>query len=129
MKLTEEQIKSNAAAVEAHLSGRPVQLAALNRDNPEWVDTVTPGWRFDAVSYRPKPEPRVRPWSKPDDVPGPVCWVRANGAVGAMVVGMTGAGMQCGADPEILTWKEIETAKTEYSTDRREWKKCEVTEP
>lgn len=131
--LTADQIQQNADAVKSHLENRPVEVRMrYNADDP-WNISACPQWEFALFIYRPKAESITRPWSNPDDVPGPVCWVRhstrSNGSTGMMVIGLDAEGVEGMvhyASVELLKWKDME--QWEYSTDRREWKPCEVTE-
>lgn len=135
MKLTPEQLRQYAAAMIAFADGKPIQLHGCN-GGPGWADLlphVNPDWDFHRVQYRPKPEPAVRPWSKPDDVPGPVCWIRSNldreydtYLIGRIVPGgvwtMNASGNQC------WEWERFDDGDMEYSIDRKTWHKCEVPE-
>lgn len=68
MKLTPEQLKQNAAAMIAFAEGKPIQIKL---HNGIWKDDDT--GNLDGIGdndeYRPKPEPKTRPWSKPDEFP------------------------------------------------------------
>jgi len=136
MKLTPEQLKQNAAAMIAFADGKKVQRTAQDDFTglSGWFDT-NPIWEFDRHLYRPKPEPKTRPWSKPEDVPGPVCWLRfANESWGdTMIIGVRPRGIYV-ANIDIkpgvyfMDWKYFVTDYTNYSTDRKTWLPCEVTE-
>lgn len=81
----------------------------------------------------PKPEPKTRPWSKPDDVPGPVCWVRTSasgGKVECLVVCISTTGISTLSRVEqFIPWSDAGKMETlEYSTDRKTWQPCTVTE-
>lgn len=135
MKFTPQQLRETADAIEAHKAGRPVQYQL---SDGSWMD-IDPRTPLDYRSfyynlgYRPKPEPKVRPWSKPEDVPGPVCWVRFTGGRGpALVVEICRTGFYAGAyigsaKGSFWNWVEI-NSEVEYSTDRVTWKPCTVTE-
>lgn len=126
MKLTPEQLRQNAAAMIAHAEGKPVQWR--EDDDAEWTDTEHPIWQCDDVSYRPKPEPKTRQWSKPDDVPGPVCWLRVvDDAAELMVVGMDELTINI-SQAGSYKWSKLHEEGFQYSTDRKTWHKCEVSE-
>lgn len=92
---------------------------------------------FRHRTTRPLPsEPKVRPWSKPEDVPLN-CWIRGSSKDGccAMVIGLCSFGLTvsgtynppCGERiVRFQSWDELKGK--EYSTDRRTWQKCEVQE-
>lgn len=136
-KLTPEQIQDNIHAVSAYLHGRVVQ--AKSRVCEDRWDAMPTRMCFDFVTllYRPAPTPVTRGWSKPEDVPGPVCWIRSEKDPDqmAMVVGMFGAGViltefEGNLRPGFFSWQELnEEPKAQYSTDCREWQPCTVTEP
>lgn len=67
--MTDEQLENNIAALRAAHAGKPIQCRQLNAISPEWVDLlVKPSFRMDVWKYRPKPEPKLRPWTR-DEVP------------------------------------------------------------
>jgi hypothetical protein len=77
---------------------------------------------------------RQEPWSKPEHVPGPVCWIRAAepGAVGygSLFVAFDKRGIYTrDNDPEdaFVPWAEIH--KYEHSLDRVTWLPCTVALP
>lgn len=117
----------------AFYNGKPIQCRCVGAHPRGWEDNITPLWFFDTHEYRPKPEPVTRPWSKPEDVPGPVCWVRNRALagnplpVGSLIVCVERWGVTFGANQTLAEWDVFETL--EYSTDRKTWRKCEVTEP
>lgn len=132
--MTTEQGLQNALAMLAFYNGKPVQFLNTQMVGTGWSDVFgTPFWCFDKYLYRPKPEPVTRPWSKPEDVPGPVCWVRNRALagnplpVGSLIVCVERWGVTLGANQTLAEWDVFETL--EYSTDRKTWRKCEVTEP
>lgn len=94
------------------------------------VDNTSFDW---SGNFRIKPEPKTRPWSKPEDVPGPVCYLRSIGFDGGWTM-ITGARK---STPEHLSGITIEgginmrwddLSDYEHSTDRAQWKPCTVTE-
>lgn len=126
--MTNEQLRQTGLAMIAHAEGKPVQIASIETDNWEtYGENEEPRWLVEKHRYRPKPEPVTRPWSKPDDVPGPVCWVRpfVNAVVCDLIVTISDKGfMRTG--PVFTTWDD--TADYEYSIDRRTWQPCTITE-
>lgn len=132
MNLTPQQLRQAADAIEAYQQGKPIQV---KRGDSEWMDLRGDGTSSLDVSlflYRPKPEPRVRPWQSPADVPGPVCWVRNRALsgnatpVGSLITCIERQGVVLGSNQTLAEWDVFETL--EYSTDRKAWFKCEVTE-
>lgn len=125
--MTNEQLKQNAAAMLSFANGKTVQI---NYGKQVWYDIPLgeePQWRFDTHNYRPKPEPVSRPWSKVEDVPGPVCWIRMPEntiRLEAMITAIYYTG--CQTEQGCFGWEDI--GRYEYSTDRKTWHKCEVTE-
>lgn len=126
MKLTEQQIADNAAAVAAHLNGNPIERISFEYPAYGYRPCNSPEWKFDQGAYRPAPEPEPpKPWDCADDVPGPVCWIREVGSGGAsLVCGVSEGGIWIvsrASDPQML-WCDI--SDWEYSTDRKTWKPC-----
>lgn len=133
--MTDERIKQTIAFLEARLHRKPGQYRPHIRSDEEWRDYPDSPYP-DAISidlsvyeYRAKPVLSVRPWSKPEDVPGPVCWVRFENSdrAEAIIISVDACGFRtlfCHSD-----WRE--SKQMEYSTTRRadDWHKCEVTEP
>ena len=124
MKLSIYQLKQNAAAMIAFADGKPIQFIAANSDR--WVDYLHTDMVPDLTNrpFRPKPQPVSRPWSKPEDVPGPVCWIRVPGSDRLYLVsqifteGMWFIGLGS------LAWHEL--TAYQYSTDRKTWHPCTV---
>lgn len=139
MTLTPEQLRQNAAAMLAFADGKPIESRSLGYT--KWHDQYGPLWQFEDTEYRPKPEPKVRPWSKPEDVPGPVCWVRMQRedhlrgdaeetSLEALVLAISTKGLTfITAIEQFLPWNLLPYRGLEYSTDRLNWRKCEVEEP
>jgi hypothetical protein len=88
--------------------------------------------------YRIKPEPVTRPWNKVSDIPGPVCYLRSTGYEEgwSMIIGARqdpvlnhGNGILLGGfRDEAVCVRWVELATHEYSTDRKTWHPCTVTE-
>lgn len=75
-------------------------------------------------------KPKVEYWSRPEHVPGPVCWVRKHGEypLEMMVVSVWDNGLAiCDSYGVIkLVWGKC--CDLEHSTDRINWKPCTVKE-
>lgn len=132
MNDTEKEIlKSNALAMLAHANGEAVELSCPDGDRPEWLISSNPLWKFDDFCYRPAPNPVTRLWSKPEDVPGPICWIRDQGqdGFGALVIGIDPSGVEAlfyEQKPTLVKWRCLRLR--EYSTDRKTWHPCTITE-
>ncbi len=130
MKLTPEQMKQNAAAIIAFADGKPTQMQTVH--SGAWTDWPIGDSNlagFMEWPCRPKPESKARPWSKPDDVPGPICWIRPKGEPwnSYLIHTMGGEGRPLEYGDGFKQQYPIST-DWEYSTDRKTWHKCEVTE-
>lgn len=68
-------------------------------------------------------KPTPLPWSKPEHVPGPVCWIKFKGSGSEFMVtsisesGIAGVGWS-------IFWNDIKDRVDSYSTDRVTWKPC-----
>lgn len=118
----EERIESNYAALQAHKAGKPVECIYLKNSSNQWEITPYPKWERD-FAYRLKPEPVQRPWASPDDVPGPVCWIRLrNDSCHWMITRVA---------QDVIHFAGSDYAYAlicchEYSTDRKTWHPCTV---
>lgn len=74
------------------------------------------------------PDVKTRPWSKPDDVPGPVCWLRTRLSKNNedMITHVDPSGLFKGNGNDSIFYEML--GLYEHSTDRKTWKPCEVTE-
>jgi len=126
MNYTPEQLRQIADAMQAHQLGKAVECKFP--DDPKWTDAI-PIWSLDeGCLYRPKPEPKVRAWSKRDDVPLN-CWLRPKhaGVFCGAVVGFYATGLRFISS----TVEEVDYSKIhhfEHSTDRKTWHPCVVEE-
>lgn len=124
MKLTPTQLRQTADAIEALKAGKRIQHQMITG---EWLDydndLYTMNFNGD-VGYRVKPEPVSCPWSKPEDVPGPVCWIRlrANLSAEMMVTAVCAMGVHAGG--ALLEWASLKDF--EYAAHRCEWQPCTV---
>lgn len=128
MKLTQEQLLQNAEAMIAFANGRPIEYIIRSKPEKEqtWCDWDSLEMELNAFRYRPKPAPKTRPWNCPDDVPGPVCWIRPCGEPHNVYLIVDVGG------PELRYGQEYQTpypidGKFEHSTDRKTWLPCVVT--
>lgn len=131
MNYTAEELDQFKAAILAHQDGNPVEYKFP--DDKNWNELDTPSWNLSqGVLYRPKPQPKRVPWSKPEHVPGPVCWLRWPDEPEniSMIVGMDADGVTSilGKDtPHFERWSSLRGQ--EYSTDRKTWHPCETEQP
>lgn len=126
----DELTLQTARAVIAHSEGKKIQVKYSGSD--QWDDWVIqefpePG---DGNNYRPKPQPKRVHWSKPEHVPGPVCWVRRRGQPACWLI-------TCVCDDAIYfgstkplqaLFRDLPRIIDEYSTDRINWHPCTVEE-
>lgn len=120
-------LKQNGLAMIALSEGKQVERAPYG-SNVWYLLFNTPEWNFDEFNYRPKPAPVSRLWSKPEDVPGPVCWLRYVGdnTNHWLVIGIGKPdGIQASITADI-SWEDV--GEYEYSIDRKVWSTCTVTE-
>lgn len=124
MNLTKEQIESNVDAFKAWMNGEPVEFQT--KIERQWELISDPTWYKD-YCYRRKPKPAVRKWNKPDDVPGPVCWLSPNGIASFGIIDfITPNGISVGGQNILREWCDLDDYS--YSTDRKTWRPCEVVE-
>ena len=122
---TSQQLKDYRDAIDAHLAGKPVEWSDKGE---KWFTAHDPTWQQHL--YRPKPEPKTRPWQSPEDVPGPICWLRFGcDDPEFLIVAIDEVGMSIlcyEPNGQDVAWSEIELG-AEYSTDRKTWHPCTVT--
>lgn len=87
MNLTPQQITDNASAVIAHLNGKRVKMRLLD-GSAGWMETDAPGWKFNLLEYRPKPEPRTRPWTSSEVPIGKIIRAKSNSNDRMMLCGV-----------------------------------------
>jgi hypothetical protein len=124
--MTPQKAQELLPIITAFAEGKQIEIK-FNRPGSEWVPDDSPSWQPD-FDYRIKPEPKTRPWSKPEDVPGPVCWISGDGIIGLLIVSFHSDGGGLAAGRNEYTWEDIEARKLKYSTDRKTWSPCTVTE-
>jgi hypothetical protein len=123
---TPQQLRDTADAMEAFERGEPVECRHPALRDDVWEVTDRPSWCHDLM-YRPKPNPKTRPWSKPEDVPGPVIWMRMEHAGSELlIVAIDAEGVWMWN--KIYRWDYLRERNATYSTDRINWWPCEVTE-
>lgn len=126
---TKNELTDFRDAIDAHLIGNPVEHS---NDGRAWLKTFTPDWT--ARLYRPAPIPEPpKPWDSPDDVPGPVCFIRyvtceetwqiihGAGRDGIWIL----LGDNCNPTAHLVSYKTIGESWL-YSTTRAKgsWKPC-----
>lgn len=117
--MTPEEKQLTIAAFAALGEQKPVEFQT--RDG-EWEPT---GWHFP---HRPKPKPALpRPWSKPSDVPGPVCYMASNDLPEQWTIVESASPSGIRFWGSWKTWKELATYR--HSTDRLTWKPCTTDAP
>lgn len=73
------------------------------------------------------------PWSRPEHVPGPVCWLKTPKGNASLILhvaveGVGAAGKFCGElGVSKFTWDQLASEGAHHSTDRVTWKPCTVT--
>lgn len=121
---TEQQARDHANAIHAWLNKEPFDVYI----GGEWVrcnPASKPDWNNRSLLFRPAPKPKLRDWNCKADVPMP-CWIdcRIDSLVvavseeGVTLVGASGAFM--------ISWFGLKQHR--HSTDRQNWKRCEVAE-
>jgi len=127
--MTRTRAKELLPIIEAYANGADVEYR-IHGDTGDtgdpWHLTSAPDWAL-GFDYRIAPKPVTRAWSKPEDVPGPVCWLRLPGG-DVMVIGFDSRGIQYAGLDMIATWLWSQIDTVRYSTDRVTWHPCTVTE-
>lgn len=125
---TAARLRKTADAMEAHERGEPVEF--YDSEIGGWMLESCPRWCAN-TNYRPAPKPVTRPWSKPDDVPCN-CWLKHTEGSDwtSLILSVCTQGIFCvrkfdGAVGRVA-WEELR--KSQYSTDRKTWLPCVVTE-
>lgn len=80
---------------------------------------------YKTRTLRPLPtKPKLVPWDAPQDVPGPVCWIRrkSNPSTIRLIVGISLCDI-CDSQQGEETWASL-AELCEHSTDRVTWKPC-----
>lgn len=128
--MTPQRAKELLPIISAYANGEPIQYR--KDTHSEWRDSLGGlGFEAQGCQYRIKPKPVTRPWSKPEDVPGPVCWLR-NGPTDCypvMALGFNERGIsltRLEGGRNFVLWNEL--SSWEHSTDRKTWHPCTVTE-
>lgn len=106
----------------AHAAGKVIEVRPIIG---EWLTEPLPTWSFPVERYRIKPDPQ--PWSSPDDVPGPVCWISGHdndGPIAMMVVNIHTTGVTLAEGSAVYHYHWAIIKGRNYSTDRKTWKPC-----
>ncbi len=132
--ITLEDIEGLKQALIAHEKGEPwevrhMDVAEWNNSNPDHA----PSGDLETYRYRAKPKPATRDWCKPEDVPGPICWIRNKGSrTHFLIIAVSESGIVCASSnngTNLFAWERLPTGiPNEYSTDRITWHPCKVTE-
>lgn len=127
--MTADQIQSNAEAFAAACRGERVEYFYLRGE--KWADKGDGVCFYKETLYRVAPVPAARDWSKPDDVPGPVCWLSDPDGGENMITSISACGvkytfMQCDSECVVVFKRWDELTKHKHSTDRKTWRKCVV---
>lgn len=131
--MNKERALHFAALLTAHANGETLQTKWTNRaDN--WDDQAPENINLSSLDterleFRIKPKPVTRPWSKPEDVPAPICWVRQTPTDRAMLITeVSDDGVMFGYGGTGASWLWFTKYPAQYSTDRKTWHPCTVTE-
>jgi len=136
--MNNEEKQHIADILSASAAGKAIEYKSLF--DGKWMDQC-PFKNANSIFQHPdhwriKYEPKRRYWDRPEDVPGPVCWLR-NGQEDTLPILHVGfcsrqhgefsgsTGILAGHSYAIR-WYDMPL--WEYSTDRKTWHKCEVTE-
>lgn len=134
MKLTTQQQEEAIGAIDAHRGGKPFQYFA--KVVGEWRDVDNNATPLECLMVaqlvRPKPEPKVRDWNCPADVPVD-CWLRLKsgntGWESRVIMVNHGRVTIVGGHADTLTALAYDDLRNyEHSTDRKTWKPCVVSE-
>lgn len=137
MNYTPEQLRLCADAKEAIDKGLPAEQWNARYTRGEWREYGGAFYLDDGWLYRPKSAPKTRPWSKPDDVPIGICYIRdKNSPSGFSTILSANSygfvrvvsryGYSNSAEINRASWSYCD--EFEYSLDRKTWHSCEVTE-
>lgn len=124
--MTPERAKELLPIVAAIAAGDEIECR-MKSPNCYWGEWNSRQFSDD-YEYRVKAKPVARPWSKPEDVPLN-CWIRRKGATSCeLITAVYNEGVGRGEGRAfILKWDGTENC--EYSTDRKTWLPCTVTDP
>jgi hypothetical protein len=126
-------LEERADALRAKDEGCAVEVFSADK----WHAISTQIYWHATARYRRAPKPVKRPWNKPSDVPGPVCWIRLRyraseqSSLEAIIVSVSDKGFEWNTNYARFcpfTAKDNIEA-LEHSTDRIQWKPCTTTEP
>jgi len=139
MSYTPEELRQIADAMDAEKNGKQVEQFCVGIST-RWEPVDINGIRVVSCGdsrwiYRPKPKPVTRPWSKPEDVPGPGCWIRTrlDPSSDALIIGTDSRGVYAVRQEQgdlnttrvgLITWNELQ--RGENSIDRKTWHHCTI---
>lgn len=132
MLYTAQELRAIADAIDAKDKGFPVEQK--HTYSKEWEPLDSNGIALGNYGngrwlYRPKPVPKTRQWSKPEDVP--VCWVRGNERDWPVMIIMLqddGVWAMSSTSKKVEFYSWDEAATWQYSLDHITWHPCEVVE-
>lgn len=113
----------------AFADGKPVEFKG--DPNAVWLETADLGGIGTTCLYRPKPEPRVRPWNCAADVPLSPCYIRdirSEALSWALIISAGTGAINATGDGGIHSILYNKLGEYRYSTDRKTWHPCAVTE-
>lgn len=128
--MNNDQLKQTGLALIAASEGKPWQwMDSLGVWNESHLEQSYGLRHYLAENYplRPKPQPAMRAWSKPEDVPLN-CWLRFPIAFEhhTFICSVGSPGIWLGGASECITWLDLAGDKAEYSIDRINWKPCTI---
>lgn len=140
MKLNNEELNDLRGAITAALNGDPVEAKFIGSDD-EWNEQAGPQYNFlhPSLLWRAKPKLVTRPWSNPDDIPAPVCFIcyansfKKEDALWQIIQGANEEGVWIllgdikHPNVVLVEWKVLYDNWL-CSIDRKTWRKCEVVE-
>lgn len=132
--MTSTQHRNQADAIDAIERGEWETVQWYFKAADSWCDHEGPYDARESLDSERllRLKPTLRPWSKPSDVPGPVCWLRPIRSCGQFLVLQIDAGGLCAgysmvtSSHHLILWSGI--AAFEHSTDRKTWHPCTVEE-
>lgn len=133
--MTEQDAKHIGEIFAAAALGQKIEYKSLRSGN--WMEQCPWGQGSSLRNYpnnwRIKPKPKTRPWEA-EDVPV-MCWIRGRAGSGVndvqrlVICVQEGMGVTFapGVGRDFTSFKEL-SKHWEYSTDRKNWSKCEIQE-
>lgn len=125
--MTPQRAKELLPVITAFANGEQVEYRT---SIGEWESPDAGSVLFcDNLDYRIKPKPVTRPWCCANDVPAPICWVRQTPTDRAkLITEVSDDGVMFGYGGTGASWIWFTNYPAQYSTDRKTWLPCTVTE-